>query len=57
MYSGGSSERKELLASQVGREVAQVLDAPPLVGALTKFRHRASPFSNVQALYLPCDLM
>jgi len=41
VYSCGGSECKELQASFGGREVAQALDDPALVVALTKFRQRA----------------
>jgi len=44
VYSCRGSERKELLASLGGGEVAQALDDPALVVALTKFRQRASQF-------------
>lgn len=40
MYSCSGSECKELLASLGWREVAQALDDPALVVALTKFRQR-----------------
>ena len=47
MYSCCGSECKELLASLGGREVAQALDDPALVVALTKFRRRVPLFFDV----------
>lgn len=47
MYSCSGSECKELLASLGGCEVAQALDDPALVVALTKFRQRAPQFLHV----------
>ena len=47
MYSRRRSKRKELLASLGWREVAQALDDPALVVALTEFRQRAPQFLRV----------